>query len=142
MPRQVAVLLFAALVSIAWPAAQLAYAQADQVPAGGTFGPAPGGSVPRTDAPLPPSLPITRLVPFVHEPTGLTGLGPANWRLFSGAAAFQISSSPEAPDGFIGVLVPTGHPELAATVLPMAEAQPDLQAAAPRGVRRPQGERR
>jgi hypothetical protein len=68
MPRQVAVLLFAALVSIAWPVAQFAYAQADQVPAGGTFGPAPGGSAPRTDAPLPPSLPITRLVPFLHKP--------------------------------------------------------------------------
>jgi hypothetical protein len=60
----------------------------------------------------------------------LTGLGPANWRLFSGPAAFQISSSPEAPDGFIGVLVPSGHPEVAATVLPMAEPRADLQAAA------------
>ena len=57
-------------------------------------------------AALPPSLPIARLVPFTHAKTGVSGLRPENWTLFETGETFQISSSPEAPDGFIGNVLP------------------------------------
>jgi hypothetical protein len=52
------------------------------------------------------SLPITSLVPFVHEPTGITGLRPENWAFASGETAFRASSGAQAPDDFIGFLIP------------------------------------
>ena len=65
------------------------------------LGPLPEGNA----ADLPPSLPITKLVPFTHEGSGITGVRPDNWTVFSFEKSFQISSSPEAPDGFIGRLI-------------------------------------
>src|SRR5262249_20177979 len=63
-------------------------------------------NTPLPDDQVPPSLAITKLVPFTHQPTGISGLRPDNWTLFSGPSGFQISSSPEAPDGFVGSLIP------------------------------------
>ncbi|HYF64696.1 MAG TPA: hypothetical protein VD886_17860 [Herpetosiphonaceae bacterium] len=87
-------------------------------PGGVLVSPVPGAPTP-TPLPvdeIPPSLPISELVPFTHEPTGITGLRPANWSIFSGDDSFQVSSSPEAPDGFVGALLPpekyeSGSPE-------------------------------
>jgi hypothetical protein len=59
-------------------------------------------------ADLPPSLRIAKLVPFSHERTGVSGLRPESWTLFETGDTFQISSSPEAPDGFIGAVIPPG----------------------------------
>lgn len=63
-------------------------------------------------AELPPSLRITRLVPFSHARTGISGLRPENWVVFETGDSFQISSSPEAPDGFVGAIIPPdAYPE-------------------------------
>jgi hypothetical protein len=60
---------------------------------------------------LPPSLQITKLIPFTHAPTHISGLRPDNWTIFGTDKGFQISSSPEAPDGFIGKLIaPSDYP--------------------------------
>jgi hypothetical protein len=60
---------------------------------------------------LPPSLPITKLVAFTHAPTHISGLRPDNWTIFGTNKGFQISSSPEAPDGFVGKLIlPSDYP--------------------------------
>jgi hypothetical protein len=77
-------------------------------PGGVLVSPVPGQptETPLPEDKIPPSLPISELVPFTHEPTGITGLRPANWEIFSGPTSFQVSSSPPAPDGFIGKLVP------------------------------------
>ena len=53
---------------------------------------------------------IEELVPFTHEQTGISGLQPDTWTLFPGPDSFQISSSPDAPDGFIGTLQQTDDP--------------------------------
>jgi hypothetical protein len=50
---------------------------------------------------LPPSLPITKLIPFTHAATHIAGLRPDNWTLLGSDIGFQISSSLEAPDGFL-----------------------------------------
>ena len=70
------------------------------------------GPVPQDgSAALPPSLQITKLVPFTHARTRIAGLRPENWTLFETGATFQISSSPEAPDGFLGMLIdPNEYP--------------------------------
>jgi hypothetical protein len=52
------------------------------------------------------------LVPFADPKTGISGLAPSSWQLFSGSNAFQISTAPTAPDGFIGMVVPVDHPEM------------------------------
>jgi hypothetical protein len=57
---------------------------------------------------LPPSLPISTLIPFTHTPTQISGLRPENWTIFGSDTGFQISSSPEAPDGFVGKLIVPG----------------------------------
>jgi hypothetical protein len=62
-------------------------------------------ATPLGDDEIPPSLIIEELVPFTHEGTGISGLRPRNWKLFAGDDSFQISSSPTAPDGFIGALL-------------------------------------
>ncbi|MBV9786735.1 MAG: SH3 domain-containing protein, partial [Chloroflexi bacterium] len=48
---------------------------------------------------LPPSLPIRKLVPFTHKPTGIAGLRPDNWTIVENNLSFQISSSPAAQAG-------------------------------------------
>src|SRR5262249_34154746 len=63
-------------------------------------------STPLNDSEIPQSLPITKLVKFTHKGTGISGLRPDNWTIFSGKDSFQISSSPNAPAGFIGQLMP------------------------------------
>jgi hypothetical protein len=70
------------------------------------------GPVPQDgSASLPPSLLITKLVPFTHAGTGIGGLRPENWTIFETGTSFQISSSPEAPDGFLGKLIaPSDYP--------------------------------
>ncbi len=70
------------------------------------------GPVPQDrSAALPPSLLITKLVPFTHERTHIAGLRPENWTLFETGKSFQISSSPEAPDGFLGKIIdPSTYP--------------------------------
>ncbi|HEY0739042.1 MAG TPA: SH3 domain-containing protein, partial [Herpetosiphonaceae bacterium] len=63
-------------------------------------------------AALPPSLLITRLVPFTHAVTSITGLRPENWQIFDNGTSFQISSSPEAPDGLTGrIIEPSEYPQ-------------------------------
>src|SRR5260370_25618847 len=84
----------------------------DTVPLGGTFVTPPPGGVPTVSGPTPASAAVTRLVPFTDSQTGISGLAPSSWQLFSGRNAFQISSAPTAPDGFIGMVVPSDHPEL------------------------------
>lgn len=69
------------------------------------LGPAPADATTAPQASMPPSLPISVLVPFTHDETKISGLRPENWTIFSNPIGFQISSSPEAPDGFIGKLI-------------------------------------
>jgi hypothetical protein len=70
------------------------------------------GPVPRDgSASLPPSLLIAKLVPFTHAGTSIAGLRPENWTIFDNTTSFQISSSPEAPDGFLGkIIAPSAYP--------------------------------
>jgi hypothetical protein len=51
---------------------------------------------------VPPSLPITNLVPFTHEETGISGMRPENWEILSTEedTFFEASSSLDAPDDF------------------------------------------
>jgi hypothetical protein len=77
---------------------------------GGTYGgpidPDQPTNTPLPDDEIPASLLIDELVAFEHPQTGISGLRPKNWTLFSGPTSFQISTSPEAPDGFIGAILP------------------------------------
>lgn len=85
---------------------------ADTVPLGGQFVTPPPGGVPTVSGPTPASAAVTRLVPFTDSQTGISGVAPSSWQMFSGKNAFQISTAPTAPDGFIGMVVPADHPQL------------------------------
>jgi hypothetical protein len=94
----------------------------DTLPVGGRFVTPPPGGMPTVSGPTPASAAVTRLVPFADPKTGISGLAPSSWQLFSGSNAFQISTAPTAPDGFIGMVVPPDHPEMLSGTFRMPRA--------------------
>jgi hypothetical protein len=94
----------------------------DTVPLGGKFVTPPPGGAPTVSGATPASAAVTRLVPFTDSKTGISGLAPSSWQMFSGSTAFQISSAPTAPDGFIGMVVPTDRPQLIVATFRMGRA--------------------